>query len=247
MAKRYQRTIYWRKIVILIMILSMIVCTTILLVSIFRRSEGNLAISSRQFHFVIVGEYETLQAANSSANEIKQAGGAGYTMVDGDTFSVVVAVFNNSLDANSVSQNLRQNEGLLARVRVIEAPQLRFFSHDENLVRRLANLFNYPLELFTTLSRHSIDIDSGNITESHAVILLEQMRTNLSNKIMHEFSGFCDNLRIYSLRLTEFYLHFSTLIQQAINLHFSNCLPSNLRYITVSSILNYISMMRQLS
>jgi len=225
----------------------MIVCGIILTLSLVKRGVGNLAIPARQFHFVIIGEYETLQAASVSAGNIKLAGGAGFTIADNENFSIVVAVFTSSSEANSVAQRLRDNDGLPARVRVKEAIQIRLFSHEEDLAKRLANLFTYPLDLFAALTRHSIDMDAGLITQSHAVLLLEQMRSNLSSKILFEFGGFCDDLRIYSLRLTEFYLHFSTLINQAINLHFASCLTSNIRYITVAAITNYISMMQEFS
>jgi len=233
--KRYYRVINYRRIIITIMVLSLVIAGVVLGLALARRGAGTLNIGEARFFVVAAGEFDTLHNANRSAQDIRRAGGAGYVVNDGDNFRVVVAVYARASEANSVSARLGAEEGFDTRVLELTIPPVSLSAYDRERAKEFADFFSHPIEVFSALMRHSLALEGGSITESHASTILSGIRTTL-NQHMHRLSSFSDEFSDYVPHLMDFYREFSSLTTDALALRFGDTLAVNIRHLTVAGV-----------
>jgi len=236
--KRYYRTINFKRIFITIIILSLIVAGTVLGLALTTRRAGTLALDGTSFYAVAVGDFDTLNAANASATSLRRMGGAGFVVADGDSFRVVVAVYNRQSEANTVAARLAVQESLDTIILEWATSPVSFATTNRELAKEFSEFFTHPIDVFNSLLRHSQNLEEGTITESHASTILNSIRTNLNQKATR-LSNFSTDFGDYVPPLQDFYREFSSLISDTLRLQFGDTLAVNIRYLTASVVYDW--------
>ena len=228
--RRVYREIFWHRIFIFIVVLSLTVGGTALyfFYPSAKRSVKFITVEKSTFYYVLSGSYETMQAALSASTALKAVGGAGYILNRADGFLVAAAVYKSRADADSVANRLNDG-GVEAEVFVCESPTLKIeIKKNEIEATEFASLFLYINEVFDTVYRLSIELDEIKVTESYAVVSLSAVQEKLRGKSI--------NLSAYSaypesFSLSGLYSAVSALFSNALNYTEGTKAGSNLKYL----------------
>ena len=160
--KHTVRKVYWRRIVAVAVILSLIALGLILW---FSRTAGKLTAPAREFWFVSMGEYAELGEASSRAEAVVNSGGAGYLHGD-EKYSVAASCYANKAVAISVKERL-ESKGETASVFLLSCPQIAIDKPKKN-AELLKELLARPAALFDELYSISVKADTKEISEAAA-------------------------------------------------------------------------------
>jgi len=222
------------------MVLSLIVAGSILALTLINhnRSRGVLNITGTQFFVVKAGNYNTLQEANSSANAIRSAGGAGFIINNDNGFNVSIAVYSRLSDATAIASRLNTQQDFNATVATIEIAPMIISASNSECASDFSQFLTQPIEVFNSLMRHNQDLEEGNITDHHAITILTQMR-NVLNQQLAALNNFNTEFVNYVSQLIEFYRDFSRLVSDTIALRLGATLAGNIRHLTIATIYNF--------
>ncbi len=121
-------------------------------------------ISSQTIYAIAVGGYSDITLARNNADLIKARGGAGYVL-KGDSVEIILAVYKNVDDAESVLAALQDKSAYIKEIEISE-PTLKWCDDD------LKNAENTALEYFDIAFDALFDISSslndGQITPQDA-------------------------------------------------------------------------------
>jgi len=229
--RRVYREIYWRRIILIIVLLSVIVCGVGLYMLYGKNAvaaKKHMTVPSGAYHYVYMGTYATMAEARSAAVSLRLAGGAGYILNDEAGFRTAAAVYKNRTDAVSVAARLK-SEGIDAEVLTVQSEAFKIeIITAEAEARELAAYFSYLHELFDSVYRIGADLDGQKITESHAVLSLAA----LSNKVSQKHSELTAYIAYpAAAHIGRTYSALSELFFDALNFSLSQSAGGNIKYL----------------
>ncbi len=175
------RRIYFGRVVALISVLCFAVCGAMLILARKNGVRSVMKINSEKYFFVSVASTEFVADASEKALALKNSGGAGYILNDGN-FLVMAAVYSNEGDAATVAKRL-SDAGMPALVYEFFTPELKVeYTDDKSRNAKVSELFSYPKTLVGELETLSRSIDASEISEPLALLTVEKLRKKMQNK-----------------------------------------------------------------
>ncbi|MCL2062508.1 MAG: hypothetical protein FWH03_07820 [Firmicutes bacterium] len=175
----YYRKIYWNRIAVFLIVLSLLGCGAILYFVYSRPSAAHITVAPRSYHYVVTGAFDTQQEAAFQGTQLRNGGGAGYVLGGSETFLLAAAVYLTPLDANTVAARLSA-DGISADTHVLHAPQLRMQTRlPQADAEAFADFFYAPHDWLQSLYRMTLDLDQNRIAENHALVSLQALQTRI--------------------------------------------------------------------
>lgn len=180
----------WRKfaffLVIFVFCLSIIIYTSIKIMSVLATS----GIAQQTYYYLYVETGETdATSAEKIANNYRVRGTAGLVMQKDGKWLVLLSLYLNQSDAETVCKQLATEENR-PKYASIKTAKITTEKMDENQKEIAKNIYSHYLETINLLYETTIALDTSKMTESSAqvrvnqVLLLWQQRTEtLANSI----------------------------------------------------------------
>lgn len=192
---------------------------------------------TQTIYFVQINSYSTYQQANTLANEIKVAGGAGYIYYD-KKYYVFANFYTNKSQAETVLNNLKSD---YKNAKIFEF-SIKIFKNNEKLSKNqcktVKNTANFINSLIFDLSSLSINFDKNETTFEELSVKLKNYYSNFLN-FYNEFNNQFNSNSKYNLS-KEYLNNIET------DLNFLSCyneteLIENFKYLSIDIIVNYSS------
>lgn len=179
--RRSVRRIYFGRVVALVCALCFAVCAAMLIFASKNGSVNVMKIKSEEYFFVTTASTEFVSDASEKALALKNAGGAGYILNDGN-FHVAAAVYLSKGDAATVAKRLCDS-GISALVYELSTSEVKVgYSDDKSRNAKVSELFSYPKTLVGEIESLSRSVDASEISEPLALLTAEKLRSKTRNK-----------------------------------------------------------------
>lgn len=164
------------------------------------------------FYALQAGVFSDEENARKYASELKNKGGAGYVLKDGNNnYRVLISGYGNKEDAESVSDRLKSSQGMETSVFEISGKELSFSADADELTANSLKEAEVN-SCVTALSELSLKRDRGEISVEEAKESLNEVReSSLKIKETMEKAGKDD----LAVKLAAFYLSVAEAAAQA--------------------------------
>lgn len=152
--------------------------TAILIIS----KRSNNYFLSKEFYFVCVGKSENESLLENEKSKIKDIGGAGLIIKNGEWFYVTSSVYFDEDDAKSVKSRL-ENAGFNAEILAIKSKKID--KKYQNLFKQYQNhfdLFKFIYNLPQTLETYCYEYICGRIKEGEFISSLTKIKLEIQSK-----------------------------------------------------------------
>ena len=131
---------------------------------------------------------ETNQSAENLASLYKARGGAGVFIKIDDAFGAILSICLNKDDALSVQENLSK-QNITCQILQLSTPQLKIAKLEESYKKITKNIYQKYLDTICLLYEISTSLDKNDLTESQAIIRINELALlweNRTNELSQE-------------------------------------------------------------
>lgn len=134
-------------------------------------------IEEGKFYAVYSGKYNNLESARATVPLEQSRGGAGFVLKRGEDYYMLLAVFDNLKDAESV-QKKQNDSGAYAEILEMDFPAVSTEGMNEKTKEATKTILNLPVDIYDNLYALSVSYSTkpkdDNLSEA-----LKSIRTNL--------------------------------------------------------------------
>lgn len=190
---------------------AIVVCTIVLCIMLtlglcyFLSGEGILNVFSdkdegEEVYAVVTGGYRDMTLARSNAELIRNRGGAGYTLDENGTISVVIAVYRDSDAAQRVLTNLDDSGAYIKTIKV-SAGDFRWC--DKSFRDDVSGALGYFSTAFDALYNMANKLNENVATLVDAKTQIQVLRTQIEDikSVFYQKSGNYQNDQVTQIKL----------------------------------------------
>ncbi len=161
-------------------VFALFVCVAVMLVAVYFNNKSGevLKIPAKSWYYISFYTRTAETEAAISAHSVKETGGAGYLINDGQ-FRVVAAVYKSESDAKSVAAK----QTLEAEIYKLAVPGMKISAFgDKETDKTVKKAFSYYETVYDAVNTALIDFEKGQSTESALLHTLNDIRQGISEE-----------------------------------------------------------------